>query len=290
MKYIELNKNLCNVKFLLNIIDLKSECAAELAKETQSADFFQIYFIKKAKGYLNLNDKKINLSPNTLIFISQHQKYSWHIKSKEYEGYLLIFQDQFLNDFFSDQYFIFRLLYFYQTQHPLSLNINQDIFYEYIDKLMEIRKEIVSPQSDSVHLIRSILYYLLITLNRYYSKQFKLGEIVSTDNTAYQFRKLVEQKLYSNQRVDDYSKMMNLSRISINKAVKSQFNVTASDFIKSRLLFEIKMKLIHSSKTISEIAYELNFTEINHLSRFFRKKVGMSPIEYRFNYQNDQSL
>ena len=83
--------------------------------------------------------------------------------------------------------------------------------------------------------------------------------------------------------------MMTLSRISLNKAVKAQFNVTATDFIKSRLLFEVKMRLIHTPKTIAEIADELQFPESSHLSRFFKQKTGMSPVEYRLDYQNDNT-
>lgn len=286
MKYIEFNKTLCNVKFLLNVIDLQSKCAIEMTSETQSAGFFQIYFIKKAAGYLKLNDKSIELCPNTIVFISQNQNYSWHFESPEFEGRLLVFQEDFLNDFFSDQYFIYRLLYFFQTEHNLSLVVNETYLDELLVKLQEIRQEIVNTKTDSAHLIRSILYYILISLNRSYAEKNAIDMAIASDNTAYQFRKLVEKNINTYQKVDDYSTKMNLSRVSINKAVKSQFKVTATDFIKSRLLFEIKMKLIHSSKSVSEIADEYNFSEIQHIHRFFKQKTGLSPGEYRLSYQN----
>jgi AraC family transcriptional activator of pobA len=117
-----------------------------------------------------------------------------------------------------------------------------------------------------------------------------MGDAISINNSAYKFRKLVEKNIYTKQRVDDYAYMMSMSRVAINKAVKAQFNTTATDFIKDRLLFEIKMKLIHTTKTISEIAIELNFNEINHLSRFFRTKTGQTPNEFRLSYQNDKTF
>jgi AraC family transcriptional activator of pobA len=270
----------------MNVIDLQSNCVVEMTSETQSAGFFQIYFIKNADGFLRLNDETIELKPNTIIFISQNQNYSWHLESSNFEGRLLVFQEDFLNDFFSDQYFIYRLLYFYQTEHPLFLTASESFFNDMLLKLKEIRQEILHTQSDSAHLIRSIVYYILIILNRKYSEENNIGKAIALDNTAYQFRKLVEKHIYTDQRVDDYSSKMNLSRISINKAVKAQFNVTATDFIKSRLLFEIKMKLIHTAKSVSEIAHEFNFSEIQHIHRFFKQKTGQSPMEYRLNYQN----
>ncbi|MFV0186541.1 helix-turn-helix domain-containing protein [Empedobacter falsenii] len=79
---------------------------------------------------------------------------------------------------------------------------------------------------------------------------------------------------------------MNVSRISLNKAVKEYFNVTATYMLKQRLLIEIKDYLIHSELTVAEIAYELNFSEPNHLMRFFKNQTGMTTTEFLADYQN----
>ncbi|WHT38731.1 AraC family transcriptional regulator [Myroides sp. mNGS23_01] len=66
----------------------------------------------------------------------------------------------------------------------------------------------------------------------------------------------------------------------MNSAVKEQFNVTATYLLKQRLLVEIKNYLIHSSMTVSEIAYKLNFSEPNHLMRFFKTQTGMTTRNF----------
>ncbi|MNY59139.1 HTH-type transcriptional activator RhaR [compost metagenome] len=79
---------------------------------------------------------------------------------------------------------------------------------------------------------------------------------------------------------------MGVSRVSLNKAVKEQFNVTATQLLKQRLLVEIKDYLIHSSLTITEIAYRLNFSEPNHLMRFFKSQTKLTTTEFLVDYQN----
>ncbi|BDS11460.1 helix-turn-helix domain-containing protein [Aureispira anguillae] len=290
MKYIEFNKTVCGVNLLLNVIDFQSDCPFALDYRTTSADFFQIYFLKKANGYLLLNDKKIELESNSVIFISKHQHYSWYVDYAQFEGQLLLFQDEFLNDFFSDQFFIFRFLYFYQTKFPLSLKISDVILSENLMKLAKIKEELIHSKTDSVHLIRSLLYYILISLNRLYAVENNLKNAISVDNTAYHFRQLVEKHINKLHRVEDYTALLGISRISLNKVVKEQFNVTVTSFIKLRLLFEIKMKLIHTTMTISEIADRYNFSEPNHLSRFFKQKTNYSPTDFRLAYQNGIDL
>lgn len=156
----------------------------------------------------------------------------------------------------------------------------------YLEQLSKIKEELVCPKSDSAHLIRSMLYYMLISLNRTYAEKYKVEPAITQDNIAYEFRKLVEEHIYSKQRIEDYTTLMGVSRITLNKLVKAQFNVTASDFIKSRLMFEIKMKLIYTSLTIAQIASELNFSEPNHLSRLFKSREGVTPVQFREDYQN----
>lgn len=290
MEHIKFNKTTCGVDFLLNILDFEYSNSNELPKEVRSTDFFQIIFIKQASGKMLLNQTEISLSDNSIIFISQYQKYQWKIDdNRNLNVRVLVFQEDFLNEFFADKYFTYRFLYFYQTQYSLQINIDELDFENYLTKLVEIKKELVVPKNDSAHFIRSLLYYLLIHLNRIYSKINGVESAIALDNTAYEFRKLVEQHIYFKQRVKDYTSLMGISRITLNKSVKAQFNVTASDFIKSKLLFEIKMKLLYSTLSVNEISKELNFSEPNHLSRLFKNKEGITPIEYRENYQNGSS-
>ena len=286
MKHIQFDKTICGVDFLLNILQLEDIGRFELSDEIHTADFFQIVYVKKGHGYLYLNDSKMQVSDYTVFFISCNQKYQWVIDKETFDATILIFQEDFLNDFFADKYFTFRLHYFYQTHFPLKINLSETAFDAYLARLKEAKHELKNAKSDSVHLIRSILYYVLIQLNRIYTEQHGIACAISQDNTAYQFRKLVEQHILYKQRIEDYTEMMGISRITLNKVVKQHFNLTATDFIKSRLLFEIKMQLIHTHETIAEISNTYHFSEPNHLTRFFKNKTGLSPVQYRVDYQN----
>src|SRR5690606_34308923 len=98
----------------------------------------------------------------------------------------------------------------------------------------------------SVHIIRSLIYYLLQKLNRVYAEKYQLSLKNQDTNYAFQFKKLIETNIEHKQRISDYTDLMGISRITLNKSVKEQFNLTATDLLKQRLLIEIKDYLIHS--------------------------------------------
>ena len=286
MKTVKFHKTECGVEVLLNVLhgDMLSE--RYLERDTYNTDFFEILLFKTAKGTLILNQQKINITDNTIIFISPFQKRQWALEKEELDFTVLVFQENFLNDFFSDKFFTYRLLYFYQLNYPLHISIEKDELQKALDQLMEIKSELVNSRTDSIHIIRSLTYYLLLKFNRIYADANNLSIDRAENNFAYQFKQLLEIHIRHKQRIDYYADLLNVSRITINTCVKKQFNITATELLKQRLLFEIKNDLIHSGNTIAEIAYDLHFSEPGHMMRFFKSQTGITSSQFLSDYQN----
>lgn len=286
MKTVKFHKTECGVEVLLNVLHGDSLSEKYLERDTYNTDFFEILLFKTAKGSLILNQQKINITDNTIIFISPFQKRQWTLEKEGLDFTVLVFQENFLNDFFSDKFFTYRLLYFYQLNYPLKISIEKEELQKALHQLMEIKYELVNSRTDSIHIIRSLTYYLLLKFNRIYADKNNLSIERAENNFAYQFKQLLEMHIRQKQRIDYYADLLNVSRITINSYVKKQFNVTATELLKQRLLFEIKNDLIHSGKTIAEIAYDLHFSEPGHMMRFFKAQTGITSSKFLSDYQN----
>jgi AraC family transcriptional activator of pobA len=286
LKTIKFHKSECGVDILLNVLKGDDVKVNYLNTEVYNTDFFEVLLFKKAKGTVILNQQKIAVTDDTIVFISPFQKRQWNLDADDLDFTILAFQEDFLNDFFSDKFFTYRLLFFYQLNLPLHINIEKEDLEKACSLLTEIKDELLNPKPDSIHIIRSLIYYLLQKFNREYANKFNLSLEKAENNYAYQFKQLLELHITQKQRIDDYALLLGISRITINSAVKKQFNVTATQLLKQRLLFEIKNYLIHSEKNVSEIANELQFSEPSHLMRFFKTQTGMTTSEFLADYQN----
>ncbi|MDQ0593621.1 AraC family transcriptional activator of pobA [Chryseobacterium ginsenosidimutans] len=286
MRILKFHKTECGVDFLLNVLSSEEVKGNYINSDPYNTDFFEIIVFKKAAGTLLLNHQKITVSDNTVMFISPFQKRQWKLETDGLDFTVLAFQEDFLNDFFADKVFTYRLLYFYQLVYPLNMPETKENIAKYCELLTEIKAELIAKKIDSVHIIRSLLYYLLQKLNRQYSQKNQLPINKSDNRYAFQYKQLLEVHIKEKQRIEDYTELLNISRISLNKAVKTSFNVTATQLLKQRLLFEIKNYLIHSGLNVSEIANELHFSEPNHLMRFFKTQTGMTTGEFLRDYQN----
>ncbi len=95
--------------FPLNVLPVEEVKENYLSNELFNADFFEIIFFKNGNGHLILNHQKIEISDNTIVFISPFQKRQFFLNPDDLDFTVLAFQEEFLNDFFSDKLFTYRL-------------------------------------------------------------------------------------------------------------------------------------------------------------------------------------
>ncbi|WP_405208037.1 AraC family transcriptional regulator [Aquimarina sp. LLG6339-5] len=253
-----------------------------------TTDFFEIMIFEKANGVIELNGHLIEIADNSFFFISPFQTKSCKISLNELKGFHLVFQSDFLSDFFNDALFTYRLQYFYNTQYPQYLCLQNADFNIIKIAFNEIITEINNYQNDSTHILRSLLYFSLSKLNRLYSNFYHISPDTQSNTVIYRFKALLEQNIRKLHTVADYCNLLKVTRHQLNTLAKEYTKHTTREIINNRLLLEIKTELRYSNKTIAEISDDLHFSEPNNLTRFFQKLTGTNPTTYRKNYQNDR--
>jgi len=280
---LKYSKSSCGVDFLLNTAESSEKPGWFNMEKRYKTDFFEFYFFRQAEGYMLLAGRKIELHSNMILVISPFQLQEWHVSLDKLDYTFLVFQEEFINNFLSDKYFMYRLLYCYQHDYPTFWDMTREDMAPFLNLLLQMKKELKEPVADSYHMIVSCLYQFLLSLNRYYAKLFNLPFVPPLNNYAYQYKELLEKNISEKTRVTDYAEMMNISRVSLNKAVMREFGVSAVHLLKHRLLQEVKNDLLFSSLSVKEIAFRLHFSEPNHLMRFFKQMTGQTISEFIHN-------
>lgn len=277
---LKYSKSSCGVDFLLNTAESSEKTGWFNLDKRYKTDFFEFYFFRKAEGYMLLAGRKIILHPNMVLVISPFQLQEWHVDLYKLDYTFLIFQEEFINNFLSDKYFMYRLLYCYQHDYPTFFDMSREEMAPLLSQLLQMKKELRNPIADSYHMIVACLYQFLLLLNRFYANRFDLPFDPPLNNYAYQYKELLEKNISEKTRVADYAEMMNISRVTLNKAVMREFGLSAVHLLKQRLLQEVKSDLLFTGLSVKEIAYRLHFSESNHLMRFFKQMTGQTISEF----------
>lgn len=283
---VPFSKTQCGVDFYINTGESKDICGVLTEYRTFKTDFFSFYFFRRANGYVLLNFRKVGLRDNMVLLLSPHQQQEWHVDEAGLDYTFLIFREDFMRTFIADKFFVYRLLYYYQTDTPPYLFAAPEELAEYMHLLGKIKQELLHPVVDTYNLIVSVLYYLLVIINRAYAKAYRLPVEIPKNNYAFQFKDLLEKHIHKLQRVQEYADMLHVSRITLNNSVIAQFGVSASHLLKQRLLEELKNELLFSGRNVSQLADEFHFSDPSHLMRFFKQQTGKTCSQYLSDYQN----
>jgi len=157
-----------------------------------------------------------------------------------------------------------------------------------IDCMEKIR---IESEQDTDHHTRDIIVMnielLLEYCMRYYDRQFTTRETTNrgvlerfdTLLTAYMQGEEVHNTGLPT--VKYFADKVCLSPNYFGDLIKKLTGKSAQDIILDRIVDLGKEMLLGSDKPVSEVAYDLGFQYPQHFSRFFKKRTGNTPLEYR---------
>jgi AraC-like DNA-binding protein len=136
-------------------------------------------------------------------------------------------------------------------------------------------------------LIISNIELLLNYCKRFYGRQF-ITRTNQNKDIIVRFEEFItdyfnSHKLKNNglPTVKYFADAMCLSPNYFSDLIKSETGKSTQEHIHYYLLEKAKILLVSSYKSINEIAYDLGFEYSQNFSKLFKKKVGLSPTDYR---------
>lgn len=96
-----------------------------------------------------------------------------------------------------------------------------------------------------------------------------------------QFEILVSRYCTRCREVKFYAEKLNISTDYLHKLSNEAYNASPKQLIDRQVIVAMKIYLMTTDLSISNIAAELHFEDTSYMCRYFRKKVGVSPLEFR---------
>lgn len=137
---------------------------------------------------------------------------------------------------------------------------------------------------NSSELIRSLMVSSLHILIRGIRQHIAHGQdSITSDNRYAEVRAYIQDNLDRPERlkIDALAAKFFISPNYMSEFFLKHGGVSLRDYITRSRLKLVEIRLLYSDFTVSEIAQEYGFTDASHLSRIFKKYVGMSIREFR---------
>ncbi|NLK28196.1 MAG: AraC family transcriptional regulator [Clostridiales bacterium] len=96
----------------------------------------------------------------------------------------------------------------------------------------------------------------------------------------------LDQNILNKVELKDLSQLIYHSNSQTIRIFKKAFGVTPYQYLMNQKLELAKLILLNTNKSIKEISSELKYYDEHYFSKYFREKVGMSPMAYRKKHQS----
>lgn len=177
---------------------------------------------------------------------------------------------------------------FFSYESNEALHLCEEERRTILDGLQKIEMELKhSIDKHTRRLICANIGLLLDYCMRFYERQFETRREVNT-NIIVRFEQLLDEYFVGDipqkeglPTVKYFADKVFLSPNYFGDMIRKQTGKTASDYIQDKIIDLAKQALLYSGKTMTQIAYDLGFQYPQHLSRTFKKVVGLTPNEYR---------
>lgn len=95
----------------------------------------------------------------------------------------------------------------------------------------------------------------------------------------------IEQHYAEPISLQDLSSSISISVSECIRCFKDTLMMTPINYIRMFRLIKAEEQILHTNKTISEIAYDCGFPETSYFNRCFKKQYKQTPLQYRLHNQ-----
>lgn len=252
----------------------------------------EIIFINSGQMKVTINDKVYIVKENDCVILRPNilHKIEWHEEDCE--------QPHVHFDFFqlsdSEKIHIsmkrsehmtikektfFRSDYFKENHMDLPDVIHLQKPYIVKDLLYQIIEEFTYKVNYSGYILKGLMTQLIGAVLR----DYHLGKVDEFSIYARNLTELIffmEQNVDNNLSLDDLANQAKMGKWNLNRLFSERYGFTPISYFHRLKYNHAKKYLLYTTKSIKEIAYQMNFDSPQSFSRWFKKNDGNPPIKY----------
>lgn len=252
-------------------------------------NFFELVLIREGEGTQCINYNFHPYNEGSIFLLPPLQCHSFQIETPS-KFVFLKFTDTFFKS--STRVSVDRTEWFSEAAYILS-NYNQlpgDIIKSEVDRqhlnrlIAMILQESLNYGEDSISLVSSLMVSVLEILIRNIKKgsHYEIAESTS-DDRATRMLTYINENINKPDllKVESLASIFNMSSTYVSEFFRKQVGVSLREYIIKAKLKLVEIRLLNSDFTLTEIADNLGFTDVSHLSKTFKRYVGTSVRDFK---------
>ena len=230
-----------------------------------------------------VDTKEQMVRKNDVIIISKGQVVGDYMLSRDCRGLAILASWRFYQEVIRDVKELATLIYLSVNRPVYNLEpATIEMFVAYFRQIKQHVDDAVHQYREAVvkMLMRALIYDMGNVIFRIQHRDGAKHQSRSTQ-VFFDFIALLEKNFRQERRVSWYASELGLSPKYLSETIKQVSQRTPNDWIDNFVVTELRLLLNNTSKSIKQIAEEMNFANQSFLGKYFKENVGLSPTDYR---------
>jgi AraC family transcriptional regulator, transcriptional activator of pobA len=246
--------------------------------EPHRHNYFEFFVFQKGGGHHMIDFVDFPIESHSIHIVAPGQVHMIK-RALDSKGHVILFG----TDTFESNHFVTNFLF---DHICLSLNEFPPAYLFSPEKQQEIKNTMHAIwndyQSDAQlknEFVLSNLTLLLIQCMRT-RETAAIGESGKAQKVYADFRRLLKNNFSKLKKVKEYAQALAISEKQLNEIIQTRTGLSASAIIYQQLILEAK-RLLKTNISAKEVAYQLNFDDPAHFSKFFKTQTALSPGDFQ---------
>ena len=244
---------------------------------------YQIFLIEIGSGFLTLDhNKQIPFQAPCIITMPANHLHGFNYNTPT-DGRVITLSDSFADSLFKTSPKI--VLELNRLWH-IAIALDEAVQFQSLIRIIDrISKELYEDLAEKHIALQAYLSILFIEVFRFAQQHDE--HFLKSDNRQLKyfqdFQKNIKKSNSALKTVTEYAKELHITTVHLNRICQSVAKKSALRLAQEHILAEAQKYLTHTSYTITEISYMLDFNDSAYFSRFFKQHKGISPKGFREN-------
>lgn len=259
--------------------------------EFHSHQQYELYFFYGGECKYLINNQIYDLQPGDMLFLDGLDLHKAHVTGNKelYERSMIHFSPEWILPVLQELDALFLFDTFSQLHHGLfhTSNVKETLEIERLINQLSLLSQAteVDNEAKAEAKAKILLIQLLFKVHELEKTTMLVldkgneGKYLYVEKIASYLQKYFKEAI----SIEDISKALNLSSSYISHTFKESTGYTVMQYLMDYRLIQAKylIEVAGENKTIKEVSRECGFESDAHFNRFFKKKIGMTPNEYR---------
>ncbi|TXF79565.1 AraC family transcriptional regulator [Chryseobacterium sp.] len=241
--------------------------------------FFTLLIVNGGTGNLLIDSTLHNMKIDRVFYINYNQIFRFS-ELHNFSAQIVLFTRSFYNMIYTGNMKIKNDTAF--SGLPSFVDFNKTEFSEFLLSVSDMQKEfskntVLSKEIVCLLLKAAMLKYIRKAGGENYI-DFKTNKKISY---VEDFKDLVNVNFKELKRTSDYAAKLSITANYLNAVVKEKLDISAENYIQNRVILEAERLLLNTDMSVTEISYELGFSDKSHFGKYFKKTTSETPNNFR---------